>query len=82
MVEKVALLQRFREVQSSNLGPETSYPENLFVRSVPTSKFNIFFSDMGKFYKRHLTDSPIYALSINNHVSEILDRSVTDGGMN
>jgi hypothetical protein len=38
MVEKVALLICLREVQSSNLGPESSYPETFFVLSVPTSK--------------------------------------------
>jgi hypothetical protein len=38
VVEMVALLQRFREVKSSNLGPETSQPETFFVLSVPTSK--------------------------------------------
>jgi len=37
VVEKAALL-RFREVKSSNLGPETSHPEMIFVLSLPTNK--------------------------------------------
>jgi hypothetical protein len=58
VLEKVAPLQRFREVKSSNLVPETSHAESFCVLSVPTSQCQIITVSLHVISDSLITDHP------------------------